>query len=541
MNDSSHGSSGAAHPGEARKSVRPTHLHAVDLSPIHNLKYDLPAGLVVFLVALPLCLGVALASGAPLMAGLVAGVLGGMLIPLISKSALSVSGPAAGLAAIVAGGIAHVGSFQAFCAATVIGGLLQLVLGGLRLGVIASFIPNAVIRGMLAAIGVLLILKQVPHAVGYDHEAFESFSFVVEGEGNTFSLLYHALGAVEPGAVLISFVSLAIMVAYEQIGALKKLTWLPGALLVVVTGTLMNMAMQGWAPTYALGARHLVAVPADGGPMGVLSQITFVSPSSFLDSQVLMLGLEIAIVASLETLLSLDAIDKLDPFKRRSDPNRELLAQGVANTLSGIVGGLPVTSVIVRSSANVNSGGRTRTATFTHGALLLVAVLFLGNVLNYIPLSALATILVVTGFKLAKPSLFRTMYAMGWRHFLPFIITILAIVFSDLLIGIGIGIVVGVVFTIRESMKGAFEVLTEEEGIKRIRFQKDIHFFHKAALIDVLEDQPEQTLVVIDKGAADFVEHDVIEAICEFRDAAATHGVEVELVGIEPVKAVGGH
>ncbi len=524
-----------------RPSLRPTHLQSVDLSPGRNLRHDLPAGLVVFLVALPLCLGVALASGAPLLSGLVAGVLGGILVPLVSRSALSVSGPAAGLAAIVSTGIESLGGFGAVCAATALAGLLQLVLGSLRAGVIASFMPSAVIRGMLAAIGILLVLKQIPHAIGYDHEAFESDSFVVEGEGNTFTLLFHALTSLEWGAVAISAVSLAILVAYDHTPFLRKLGWLPGPLVVVVVGTAMNLAFEHAVPALALGAQHLVEIPASGRPADLLAGLTPAPLAHFADGKVWMFGLTIAIVASLETLLSLDAIDKLDPFRRRSDPNRELVAQGLANAVSGSLGGLPVTSVIVRSSANVNAGGRTRVATFTHGVLILVAVVFLGTVLNHVPLATLATILVVTGAKLAKPSTFRAMFALGQRHFVPFVVTIVAIVGTDLLRGIVVGLVVGVAFTVRESMSGAFVVEEEQEGVRRIRFLKDIHFFHKPSLLEVLDRTPAQTLVIVDRGASDFVEHDVVEAICDFRSVAGSRGVEVVLVGIEPVEPVGAH
>lgn len=522
-------------------SIRPVHLHAVDLSPLRNLRYDLPAGLVVFLVALPLCLGVALASGAPLLAGLIAGVIGGMVIPLISNSPLSVSGPAAGLAAIVAAGISDVGGFEVFCAAVVVGGMLQIAIGALRAGVITSFIPSSVIRGMLTAIGILLILKQIPHALGYDAEAVDHDSFAMTNSLSSFADIQNALTVFEGGAVVISVVSLMILVAFEKIPALKALSFLPGALVVVIVGVLLNELFVGASPGLALGASHLVAVPAGSGPSDLLSQIRFVSWSAFADPRVLTLGVTLAVVASLESLLSLDAIDRLDPFKRRSAPNRELVAQGVANVLSGLVGGLPVTSVIVRSSANVNSGGRTRAAAFIHGLLLLLAVVFAGAALNRIPLAALASILLMTGYKLAKPSIFADMHALGMRHFVPFVITIVSIVATDLLRGIVIGIVVGIAFMIRESMRGAFEVLEVAEGVRRIRFLKDIHFFHKAALVDVLESLPEMTLVVVDKGAADFVEHDVLEAICEFRAAAETHGVQLELAGLEPVRTLGAH
>lgn len=511
-----------------------------DLHPLKNFRYDIPSGLVVFLVALPLCLGVALASGAPLLSGLVAGAIGGLVVPLISRAPLSVSGPAAGLAAIVSAGIANVGSLEAFCAATIIAGCIQVGLGAVRAGVIVSFIPSAVIRGMLAAIGLLLILKQVPHAIGYDHENVANESFLVAGEGNTFSLLLHSLGAIEWGAFIVSLVSLGILLTWERVPALKKLSFLPAALVVVVVGTALHMALGLAAPSLRLDAEHLVEVPVGGAP-ALIAELRFADLRAFTRPDVWLLGLTIGIVASLESLLSLDAIDRLDPWKRRSDPNRELLAQGVANTLSGIVGGIPVTSVIVRSSANVNAGGRTRMATFTHGALLLLAVLFLGPVLNMIPLAALATILVVTGYKLAKPSLFKAMYKLGAAQFVPFVVTVGAILFTDLLRGIIIGIVVGIGFTLRTSMQGGFSVTRREDGAYVIRFEKDIYFFHKAALMSALSTLPKGAVVIVDKGAADFIEYDVLEAIQDFRSVAPKLGVQVKMHNVPSVRPLGGH
>lgn len=405
----------------------------------------------------------------------------------------------------------------------------------------ASFIPNAVIRGMLAAIGVLLILKQVPHALGYDAEAHQGTSYAMTDSTEAFSQIGRAFGFLEVGAIVISAVSLGLLVAFERVKALKSLTWLPGALAVVVVGTALNELFLRVAPTLALGDRHLVSVPTGDGLTGLFADMQFADFARIADAKVWTMALTIAIVASLETLLSLDAIDKLDPYKRRSDPDRELVAQGMANSLSGFLGGLPITSVIVRSSANVNAGGRTRVAAFVHGVLLGLSVLFAGALLNRIPLAALASILLVTGYKLAKPSLFKQMYELGMRQFVPFTVTVAAIVLTDLLRGIAIGIVLGVVNMIRSSMKGAFEIVEEAEGVRRLRFLKDIHFFHKAAIIDALESMPEQTLLTVDRGLADFVERDVVEVICEFQQAAATHGVRLELAGIEPVRTVGAH
>jgi MFS superfamily sulfate permease-like transporter len=507
----------------------------VPVSPFRELRHDVPAGLVVFLVALPLCLGVALASGAPLASGLVAGVIGGLVVPLISRASLAVSGPAAGLAAIVASGVTHHG-FELICGATMIAGLFQLTLGALRAGIIVSFIPSTVIRGMLTAIGLLLILKQIPHAVGYDHEAFDSNEFVVEGEGNTFSLFFHALSSIELGAVLISVVTIAILLTHEKT-RWRKIAWLPGALVVVIVATLVNVALTAFAPSLALEARHLVDVPLDA-----LSAISIVELDVLLEWDTLRLGVVLGVVASLESLLSLDAVDRLDPYKRRSDPNRELLAQGAANLLSGFLGGLPITNVIVRSSANVNAGAKTRASAFIHGALLLAAVLFLAPLLRTIPLAALATILVLTGYKLAKPEIFVAMWKRGLRIFAPFAITIVAILFTDLLVGILVGIVVGLGFTIREAMRKALET-SDRDGTRTVRFTKDLYFFHKAAVLDALEHTPSGTKrVVIDKGAADFIAEDVREAITDFETLARSRGMELEVRGVPRASLMpGGH
>jgi hypothetical protein len=364
-----------------RKSVMaPARAPRWDLHPLQHLRYDLPSGLVVFLVALPLCLGVALVSGAPPLAGLIAGCVGGIVVPLVSRAPLSVSGPAAGLAAIVLAAVEHHG-FPVVCAATVLAGGLQIGLGLLRAGFVVSFVQSSVIRGMLAAIGILLILKQVPHAIGYDHENFAGESFEVAGEGNTFALFFHALSSLEWGAVLISVASLGVLWGWEAAGLKKKLPIVPAALVVVVLGAGLAFAYPSVLAGAALDRRHFVDVPEEGFGALVASLGT-VAWQALLQPDTWILGAVLGIVASLESLLSLDAVDRLDPYKRRSDTNRELIAQGLGNTISGALGGLPITSVIVRSGANVDAGGRTQAATFTHGVLLLGAILALATVLS---------------------------------------------------------------------------------------------------------------------------------------------------------------
>jgi MFS superfamily sulfate permease-like transporter len=503
--------------------------NAPSTSPLSNLRFDAPAGLVVFLIALPLCLGIALASGAPLLSGIIAGIAGGVIVPLISRAPLSVSGPAAGLAAVVLASIAKVGSFQAFALAVVIAGLIQVALGVLRAGVIADYMPSSVIKGMLTAIGVLLILKQLPHAVGFDKENFGSLSFRV-GEGNTFSIIGHAVQAIAPGAVLLSVASLAVLITWEKT-SLKKITWLPGPLVAVVVATLANVLLERAGAGIALDRQHLVTLPA-GEPGDLVGALHLPDWSVATQPAVWMVGVTIALVASLETLLNIDAVDKLDPAGRKSPPNRELIAQGAGNILSGLLGGLPITSVIVRSSANVNAGARTRASAFIHGILLLVAVLFAAPLMNRIPLACLATILLVTGYKLAKPKLFSEMYARGFSQFVPFIVTVLGIVLTDLLTGVILGLVVGLAIALKTSVSRAIEVV--EEGSRfTIKLTQDAHFFARRKLLGVLQRVPRNAHVILDAEGARFVDHDVAEAICDFRESARKNSIVVEVRGIQ--------
>lgn len=406
-------------------------------SRLRDLRSDLPAGLVVFLVALPLCLGIALASGAPLFAGLIAGMVGGLVIPLVSRSALSVSGPAAGLAAVVLAGIRDVG-MEGLAAAVLVAGIFQVLLGVARAGVLIQFMPASVIKGMLTAIGILLILKQIPHAIGFDVEKFGAEAFDVGDGENTFTVFMEALLDFRGGALLISAVAIPTLVLWDR----TRITFLPAALVVVVVGTLLNLSYGSWMPSLSLAQSHLVTLP--GGSL--VEQVHSPPVRALLSAGVWKLAVTLAIVASLESMLSIEAIDKLDPLKRKTPMNRELIAQGVGNTVSGVLGGLPVTSVIVRSSANVNAGARSQLSAFTHGAFMLLAVVFARDLLQHIPLAALASILVVTGYKLAKPALFREMYRQGMPVFVPFMVTITGIIFTDLLRGIVIGMASCVLF-----------------------------------------------------------------------------------------------
>lgn len=489
-----------------------------DISIWKNFQYDIPAGIVVFLVALPLCLGIALASAPDhIFSGILAGIIGGLIVPLISRSPLSVSGPAAGLIAIVITGIETLGGFEAFLVAVMLGGILQIIMGLLKAGTVAHFFPTSVIKGMLAAIGIILILKQFPHAVGYDVEAFD-FNFQATETENTFTLFLHSLQHIQWGAVLISLVSLLILIFWGRT-KLKDLNWLPSALVVVIVGTLINELFKIVAPELVLHGGeegHLVNLPEISGITGFFGTLTFPDFSVLSNPQVYVTALTIGLVASVESLLSVEAVDKLDPHKRNSPLNRELLAQGTANTIAGLIGGLPVTTVIVRSSANVASGGQTRMSALAHGVFLFISVITIGSLLNRIPIASLASILLLIGYKLARPALFKQMRAGGMNQFIPFVVTIVAVVATDLLKGIAIGTLVGIFFTMRDNFQTAISV-KKEKGSVLIKFNKDVSFLNKAILRQVLDKIKYGTNVIIDGTKAEFVDNDIKEMIAEYK------------------------
>jgi MFS superfamily sulfate permease-like transporter len=500
---------------------------------------------VVLLVALPLCLGIALASGAPLSSGLIAGVIGGIVVGLISDSQLMVSGPAAGLTAIVLAGITAIGSFPGFLTAVIIGGVLQVVLSQLRAGVIGYYFPSSVIRGMLAGIGVILILKQLPHAVGYDAD-FEGDEAFLQADGsNTFSALGEALQAIQPGALLVCVLSLAVLLLWPKVPALKKLKLMPAPLVVVLLGVGVNLLLAAVAPAWAIRATHLVQLPVPEAARDLLAFVVFPDLRAITNPEVWRVGVTIAIVASLETLLSLEATDKLDPFKRESDTNRELLAQGVGNTLCGLVGGLPVTGVIVRSAANIDAGAQSRWSGITHGVLLLIAVLTIPFLLNYIPLAALAAILLHTGFKLAAPGLWRVMYRQGWSQFVPFAITVVAIVMTDLLIGIAVGMLVGLFFILSEYLRqpALNRVSPPDAVLQRFQLPDQATFLAKANIERTLESLPTGARVEIDGRQTKRFDHDVLEILHDFSKTAALRGIDYRLVGVPTLTAPasGGH
>jgi MFS superfamily sulfate permease-like transporter len=502
----------------------------ISFEPLDNLSHDIPASLVVFLVALPLCLGIALASGAPLFSGLVAGVVGGVVAGALSKSSLSVSGPAAGLATIVFSAIQELGSFPLFLLAVVIAGVIQIALGYLRAGTIGHFIPVSVIKGMLAAIGLILILKQVPHALGYDADFEGDESFFQPDQRNTFSEIGAALDYFTPGAIVVSLVSLALLFIWGRpfMTKLKWTSFLPGPLVVVIVGIALNGLFERFIPTLAIQSSHLVSLGGFHG-LGSLSQvIAFPDLAGLSDPRVYQIAVTIALVASIESLLSIEATDKLDPYRRITPLNTELKAQGAANVVSGLFGGLPITAVIVRSSANVLAGGRTKASAILHGLLLMVVVIAVPAFLQMIPLACLAGVLLVVGYKLNTPSLYREMFRKGIDQYLPFLVTIVAILLSDLLTGIGIGLLVAVFFVLKTNFQTAIIVVNSDSQYL-VKFTKDVSFLHKAALRKTFEIIPEKSTVIIDGSRSQFLDADIVETIEDFILSAPTKSIEVEI------------
>ncbi|WP_422009324.1 SulP family inorganic anion transporter [Roseivirga pacifica] len=501
-----------------------------------SLKDDLPAGLVVFLVAVPLCLGIALASGAPLFSGIIAGMVGGIVVTSFSGSQLGVSGPAAGLAIIVLAAIQDLGSFDIFLMAVVIAGVIQVVLGILRAGIIGYYFPSSVIKGMLAAIGIIIFLKQIPHAFGYDADPEGDLGFVQADGENTFSELLNMLNFISPGAITIATLSLAILIIWEQkfMKKIKVFQIVQGPLVVVVTGIVLGMVFQG--SDMAITADHMVSIPVADSLAGFANQFTLPDFTAITNPQVWVVGITMAIVASLETLLCVEATDKLDPQKRVTPPSQELRAQGIGNMVAGLIGGLPVTQVIVRSSANIQSGGKTRMSALFHGLLIFFSALLIPNVLNLIPLASLAAILLVVGYKLAKPALFKQMYKTGWKQFIPFVVTVLAIVFTDLLVGIGIGLAVAIVFILFNNLKNPYILKnTHDQSNKhfRIVLSEQVTFLNKAQILKELNRIPENTELLIDGSKTVSIEHDVLEIIADFKESAKFKNIDLKLYGME--------
>ncbi|HNG91616.1 MAG TPA: SulP family inorganic anion transporter [Acidobacteriota bacterium] len=497
-----------------------------------NLHYDLSGGLVVFLVALPLCLGIALASGAPLFSGVIAGIVGGLVVGALSGSEISVSGPAAGLAVMVAGGIKSSGSFKAFLAVVVLSGILQIIFGLFRGGRIGDYVPTSVIKGMLAAIGIVIILKQIPHALGQDKDYIGDFGFLQGvGNDNTLFAIVQAILTWNPEAVVIALISLAILLLWERpfLKQNRILSFVPAPLLVVVIGTLINELFRLFFTGFYLRAEdgHLVSLPIATSLSTFFNQFTLPSLSSLTNPEVYTLAITFAVVGSLETLVAIEAADKIDPFKRISNTNRELMAQGIGNITSGMLGGLPITSVVIRTSTNVYAGSRTRMATIFHGVLLLIAVFLIPTFLNRIPLACLAAILCVVGYKLANVSVFKEMYRQGSEQFIPFIITIVAIVFTDLLVGITIGFFFGLFFVIRANHHSAMTCV-DQDNYYLIRFNKDMTFVNKAELKEQLTKIPNDVILILDATKSLYIDQDIYEVITEFEELAKYRNITIE-------------
>ncbi|TNE69901.1 hypothetical protein EP331_13580 [bacterium] len=502
-------------------------------------KYDIPAGLVVFLVAIPLCLGIALASGAPLFSGIITGVIGGIVVGLLSGSHLSVSGPAAGLTVIVLNAIATLGSFEAFLVAVVLAGVLQIAAGYINAGIIGHYFPSSVIKGMLAAIGIILILKQLPHFVGLHSEAFGAMEFNEADGTNTFSKFLYALTHINELALAVGVISLGLIILWETKFIKKNavLSKIPGALVAVIVSIVIPIGARAINPAWLIGAEQFVSLPDLFNPENL--KTAFASPdwSAVLNLDVYVVAVTIAIIASLETLLSIEAVDKLDPEKRRTPNNQELKAQGVGNVIAGLLGGLPMTAVIVRSSANLNSGAKSKMAAVYHGLFLLVAVALIPNILNLIPLSALAAILLHIGYKLAKPALIKDQWRQGRSQFIPFIVTILAILFTDLLIGIIIGLNVGAYFILMSNYKLPFskiETAHPMSGTKmiQIKLSEHVSFLNKASLAHVLEDIEQGADLMIDGTNSIAVDHDIVELISDFKTQAELKEINLTLKNI---------
>ena len=506
-----------------------------------TFKSDLPASVVVFFVALPLCLGIALASGAPLFSGLISGIIGGVVVGGLSGSKIGVSGPAAGLAAIVLTAISTLGGYENFLVAVVLGGVIQLVFGILKAGIIGYYFPSSVIKGMLTGIGIIIILKQIPHFFGYDAGLEGDLSFFhINGE-NTFSELFKSFNFIQVGSTIIGVLSLGILLLWDKVLSKKGKLFLiiQGPLVAVATGILFYIITKS-NDTLSIAKSHLVSVPIPEDISSFLGQFSFPNFSVITNPDVWIVAFTIALVASLETLLCVEATDKLDPNKNVTPTNRELLAQGIGNIFSGLIGGLPITQVIVRSSANIQSGGKSKMSAIIHGLLLLISVVLIPTLLNKIPLSVLAAILLIVGYKLAKPALFKQMFDLGWKQFIPFTVTVLGIVFIDLLYGIGLGLLVGIVVILIKSYQNSHFLHIEDKSNGRHKIKmtlaEEVTFFNKGAILKELDSLPIDTFLELDVRKTRYLDYDIIEILEDFAFKAKERNINIKIIsesGIE--------
>lgn len=502
-----------------------------------SLKANFPSGLVVFLVALPLCLGIALASGAPPLSGIISGIIGGIVVGSLSTSHISVSGPAAGLTAIILTAISTLGSFEIFLLSVFLAGVFQLILGFIKAGSISNYFPSNVIEGMLAGIGIIIILKQLPHAVGFDTDFEGDQSFFERGGSNTFSSIMGALDYFHLGAIIITVVSITILLLWNEVPALKKLKLVPGALVAVIISIVLNEIFIRTGSRLEIAQTHLVKLPVPQSFEDLKNIIVMPDFSGFNNIKVWITAGTITVVASIETLLCIEASDRMDVQKRYTNTNTELKAQGIGNMVSSLLGGLPMTSVVVRSSANASAGAKTKLSAVIHGVLLLICVLAVPAMLNKIPLATLAAVLIMVGYKLAKPAIFIHFWHKGKYQFVPFIATLLAVVFTDLLKGVALGMIISIIFILRGNLKRAYNFRKEEyaEGdVIHIELAQEVSFLNKAAIKSTLNDIPADSKVVIDASDTVYIAHDVLDLIEEFRDIKAKErNVKVKLIGFK--------
>lgn len=533
------------------KEIEESHSRTqVSTSPTENLRFDAPAGLVVFLIALPLCLGIAFASRPqgmevpPIMAGLVAGIVGGLVVAPLSKSSLAVSGPAAGLVTIVIGAITDLG-YEGFLMAVVLAGAIQVLLGFLRAGIIAYYFPISVIKGMLAGIGAVLVLKQLPHAMGYDGDYEGDDAFWQPDGKNTLTEIYYAILEPHLGAALITVICLAVLILWARSPRLTKIRFLPAPFVVVVLGVVINAVYDAFIPALSVDQHLLVGIPVAADISQFFEQFKRPDFGRILDPLVWQSAAVIAVVASVETLLCVEAVDKLDPFKRVTPKSHELKAQGAGNLVAGLLGGLPLTAVIVRGSANVQSGARTKTSAFIHGALLLLAVVGIPSLLNLIPLAALAAILLNIGYKLASIPLFKKMWAEGKTQFYPFLITFAGILLTDLLKGIAVGLAVGLFFVLKQHVSAPYAVhelaTFDDHGHEhtRVEFADNVSFLNKASVVKILAGFPRGAIVELDARRSQHIDHDILEEINEFRETAGHRDIEVICHGLDEFGSTG--
>ena len=495
------------------------------------LREDFLAGVSVFLVTIPLCLGIALASGAPLFAGVLSGIIGGLFVGFWSGSEVSVSGPAAGLTVIVLQSIQSLG-YQSFLVAVILAGIIQFILGWLKAGRLSGFFPNSTIRGMMVAIGLVIILKQIPHALGWDVDYEGEFEFSQSADGeNTFTEILTALTHINPGAFVISAACILFMVSWDKLASGKQVFFrlFPSALVVIFVGVGLNELFTIVQPGWYLGnsPQHMVSFPSFKNWDLIMQAFNFPDFTSLSNSGVYISAVTIALVASLESLITLEAADRVDPARRYSSPNQELRAQGISNIVCGMLGALPLSAVVIRTSTNVFSGAKTRMATMFHGLLLLISVVAAGSLLKCIPLACLAALLIVVGFKLIDFKVFRKIYNEGKDQFIPFIITIVTIIFTDLLIGILVGLAVGINYVLYFNFHSAIKAVRDGKNVLVV-FSKDVSFLNKSNLKKILIDIKEGDSVLFDGARAQFIDQDIFTTLHEFKEDADTRNIEVE-------------